>query len=528
MRTRVKRLIRKLIEPESSSVRNKTQPFFDADYYLETNIDIFIKKLDPYEHFVKYGQFEGRDPARTISADWLQYKYSTISNNPVQFLTDAFKQGRHFSPSPIFDADFYLEQIGTDSDLENLTAYEHYLKFGLDNKLRPNKWLDLDEFSKSNPWYFDAATSEIQKFVNFFDLVRNNQFFGDYVCFTITDLAGNNYQLTEEIVNGILVSKGEFPNNSDKVPISSWLLIDLLQEIADSGFESLSVLPVVKAYPPKIIESILDFDSSENDFENFVFYCHWDNSEQVETWIEKALNEYKQLGFKIIFNTNVKKENLPEFVLRNSSQILIRTNSGHDFESHLLTWYWAQENGLKIDSLLLTNDSIFFPVSSTENIRQELSNAKSNIWALTANTSTKFHIQSFFIVLMNGFANDFMNWVNLELAKWKYISKMGLITRLELQLNSFANQLGIDPSYFFVGLDPMFNSWDKLQEFGVPAIKVNLVRKLISGHPGDTLLLNEKLAMTFPDAKITISEMISYARRLEVSRNPSNYWFNQD
>ena len=49
---------------------------FDAAWYLEAYPDVAARKVDPLEHYVRYGAREGRDPHRLFSSSWY------LANNP--------------------------------------------------------------------------------------------------------------------------------------------------------------------------------------------------------------------------------------------------------------------------------------------------------------------------------------------------------------------------------------------------------------------------------------------------------------
>lgn len=502
----------------------RLNPYFDKNYYLQNNLDLFVSGVEPLEHFERYGQFEGRDPSRTISSDWLQFKYGEKSNNPYRFICDSVGTDKNLSPNPLFDSQFYVQQLGGTGKLNNLTPYDHYLNFGIHENLKPNSWLNLNQFAESNPWFFNTAKSNFEKFVNLFEIIRNNEIFNQYLCFVVENNEGERFQITSELFNSYLKTSEQFPKNSDKNYLSGWEIIDQIFTLAAGNFSDLESMDAVKTYPPKLIGQLET--PTQSNFSNVVSYCHWSSDGSVAEWIAKPLKEFKSLGFEIVFNTNLSISALPEFVRDNCQVLLQRSNSGHDFESHLITQTWLIENQAAVDRLVLANDSFFFPVSSTEQLRSELDNPKSPFWGFTENFWGQSHLQSYFLVLEKPLIDNYFAFIRSKLNKWKYISKSGLINNIELCSHDFAKQNGVNPHSLFSGVDPTFDSWDKLQDFGIPILKIHLIRKLLTSQPGDTELLKMKLLNVFEDSSINIDEILSFCRKVEVNANSGGYWYN--
>ena len=521
-----KKFLSRKRDNSQSTAQVITSAIFDEFYYLENNLDILVRNLNPQEHFTKYGQFENRDPARTISVDWLNYKYSKVFENPYLAILNSISSGEHLSPSPLFNSSYYLEQIGGSEKLNGHSAYDHFLSFGLNQGINPNPWLNLEKFSNSNPWFFNSAKSSLAKFVNLFELVRSNSIFNEYVCFSVENRAGHTIQVTQELVEEYLKSRDIGFKRTIDFGLTNWEICDLLDELAEDDFKAFLELAPVRNYPPRLLETT-EAVFNEKQFEGIVSYCHWASSDHVADWVVTAIQEFKKMGLEVVFNTNVELKSVPKAVFENSLALLRRSNAGHDFESHILSWNWLKENQITSRKLVLTNDSVFFPVSDTELLKTKISQIEDQFFSLTQNEIPQSHPQSYFLVLPKSIQDKYLNWVSEALANWKYISKIGLINNLELQASSFLTKSGIKQDYFYTGADPMFNTWDKLSKFGIPVLKVHLVRKLISTSPGDTPLLKSKLDSVFNNSQVTTEQILDYVRYLEINRAPSSYWFNQ-
>ena len=492
-----------------------SKPYFDSNYYFQHNLDIFVSGLDPFEHFENHGQFESRDPSRTVSSEWLQYKYGNLSSNPYKLIKESIGTGKELSPNPLFDASIYVKAIGGLEYLNGSTAYDHYLNVGIHQNIKPNLWLDLESFAESNPWFFKDAKSNFEKFVNLFEIVRRNEIFNKYLCFEIENSKGQKIQLTSDLFNSYLQKIDKFPKNSDRFVASGWEIIQIIDELAQNDFSEFDLLSLVTEYPPKQIEVLTSLEKTSD--LKLVSFCHWSSNAKVADWIEISLKTYRNLGFKVAFNTNLNIDLLPDFVKDNCELIIQRSNSGHDFESHKLTFDWLKENNFVLSQLVLTNDSHFFPVGDTQKLKNELANPRSPFWGLTENLWGKAHLQSYFLVVDKDFIKKYFDFVQKLLSNWKYISKTGLINRIELASHDFASENGIKTFSFFCGVDPTFDSWDKLPNFGVPILKIHLVRKLLTTNPGDTPILEMKLNQAFKQSQIAVSDILKHSRQMEVS-----------
>ena len=85
---------------------------FDADFYLATNPDVASAGVDPYEHYVQFGRLEGRLPTP-----------------PEPISAQPFADDHVVAGYPDFDADFYFEAF-PDIAASGMPALSHYLQYG--------------------------------------------------------------------------------------------------------------------------------------------------------------------------------------------------------------------------------------------------------------------------------------------------------------------------------------------------------------------------------------------------------------
>ncbi|HEY0183299.1 MAG TPA: glycosyltransferase, partial [Rhodopila sp.] len=86
--------------------------FLDPDWYRLRYPDIGTSDLDPYQHFVRYGAAEGRDPNRFFDSAWYVEHYPDVGANGINPLLHYVQCGavELRNPHPRFDAVYYVEQ----------------------------------------------------------------------------------------------------------------------------------------------------------------------------------------------------------------------------------------------------------------------------------------------------------------------------------------------------------------------------------------------------------------------------------
>ncbi|WP_098418769.1 hypothetical protein [Marinobacter sp. LV10MA510-1] len=53
--------------------------YFDADWYLQAYPDVAKAGVNPYQHYLTYGQFEGRQPGPNRAIAWAHHLWRGLS-----------------------------------------------------------------------------------------------------------------------------------------------------------------------------------------------------------------------------------------------------------------------------------------------------------------------------------------------------------------------------------------------------------------------------------------------------------------
>jgi primary-amine oxidase len=134
---------------------------FEESYYLHVYPDVTIAVENnlietALDHFIEYGQLEGRDPSPLFNTQYyLQHNPDVAavvvdtaeSQTPLKSQTPLtaiahfleFGQFEGRNPNPNFDTHYYLQKhpdVAAEVEENQITAFEHYLKFGQEQGLR--------------------------------------------------------------------------------------------------------------------------------------------------------------------------------------------------------------------------------------------------------------------------------------------------------------------------------------------------------------------------------------------------------
>ena len=91
-------------------LRTSAPRYFDATFYVNTYLDVLASRMDPFDHYVRFGAAEGRNP------------------------------------NPMFDGAWYVAAHSSDVPLTLSTAFEHFLTCGLAEGRQPHRAYTAAQF----------------------------------------------------------------------------------------------------------------------------------------------------------------------------------------------------------------------------------------------------------------------------------------------------------------------------------------------------------------------------------------------
>jgi GT2 family glycosyltransferase/glycosyltransferase involved in cell wall biosynthesis len=134
---------------------------FDEAHYLESNPDVSQAPLSPLQHYVAYGDREGRGPMPLFDVPYYRAHARGRLKN-VNTLLHYALVGRYLnvSPSAWFDVRYYLAQ-NKDVARAGIEPLQHYLGFGGREGRAPCPQFDSDFYLRMNPDVMDAGLNPL-------------------------------------------------------------------------------------------------------------------------------------------------------------------------------------------------------------------------------------------------------------------------------------------------------------------------------------------------------------------------------
>ena len=151
-------------------------PFFSTDYYLNNNLDVKTAGTNPFVHYLRFGQKEGRAPhpngkAKLWRGETSEADHTSLAALDVWRLIEIIK--------PHFDFNEYTSQVEATFETPE-AAILHYINFGENENVNPSK-----DF---NPSYYKADNADLAK--------ADFNFFAHYLLHGVNEgRKGNNSHL---------------------------------------------------------------------------------------------------------------------------------------------------------------------------------------------------------------------------------------------------------------------------------------------------------------------------------------------
>ncbi len=145
----------------------KNSFYFDGEYYLRTNEDVAQAGIDPLEHFVRYGDREGRCPMLLFNPSFYRAragKSAALINSILHYRWIGRYQ--KISPSPWFDSQYYL-QHNRDVEQQGFDPLYHYLRWGGKEGRSPNSSFDGSFYLRTYPDVHDAGLNPLLHYIEF-------------------------------------------------------------------------------------------------------------------------------------------------------------------------------------------------------------------------------------------------------------------------------------------------------------------------------------------------------------------------
>lgn len=176
---------------------------------------------------------------------------------------------------------------------------------------------------------------------------------------------------------------------------------------------------------------------------DFAVFVHYDTKGKVHDFHIEHIRALKAAGRAVIFVSNSPEfpDSEREKAAPHCALIAWRRNRGYDFGAYrdgvlLIPDYEAAR------SVLLINDSVYGPFQDLKPLFKRMDAKTADIWGLTDNWDTKWHLQSYFLLFHEAALKS--DAVRALWRDWKHVqSKSWVINKLEIGLTGRFQKAGL-------------------------------------------------------------------------------------
>lgn len=130
--------------------RPRLSVYFDREYYLATNPEVFERREDPLLHFIEHGLSALRAPHPLVDLRFIIGEDAAMLGDPPDMaaLLDLLENDRA-PPSPYFDPAWYRAELADAAPRRGMLR--HFLTAGLAAGRQPNCWFDPEFYAATYP-----------------------------------------------------------------------------------------------------------------------------------------------------------------------------------------------------------------------------------------------------------------------------------------------------------------------------------------------------------------------------------------
>ncbi len=142
----------------------RSSGLFDESYYLSVNADVKDNGVDPLDHYVRWGDGEGRNPMPLFDPSYYRDQVGGIAgrvNSLVHYVWVGSR--RKLSPSQWFDTGYYMSR-NRDVALSGMEPLRHFIFWGGSEGRNPSPNFDSRFYLEKYP---DVAESDLNPLIHF-------------------------------------------------------------------------------------------------------------------------------------------------------------------------------------------------------------------------------------------------------------------------------------------------------------------------------------------------------------------------
>lgn len=429
----------------------RINPLFDRAWYLNQYSDVENSGCDPYEHYMRYGAAEGRNPSPLFDASWYLERNPDVRAAQLEPLMHYFEYGNKDGrdPNPYFGTSWYLEQY-PDVRKAKMNALDHYIRHGAAEGRNPNPFFDTSWYLSQNP---EAAASGINPLAHY-RMIGTARKADPSLRFDV-EWYLSRYQ--DVACSGI-------------DPFEHFLCYGH----AEGRTGAAACAPVTDAEIYCLKEPFFRREAA-------LFVTHSPNG-RVKPHLRHYLESLKRQNIDVVLIVAADAEfteSDPD-LLNAVAGVFVRRNMGYDFAAwaHVLRLH-PELHGVSI--LYLLNDSLIGPTNDAAfgDLLTKIRSSPADLIGLTESYEIAWHIQSFFVALKSGALSNpafrrFMDGVA------SYGDKDKVIRQYEVRLAPRLRSAGVSCDVVFPSTTQSDNrtlfDWFGLLKAGFPFVKVMAIR----------------------------------------------------
>ena len=385
----------------------------------------------------------GLPPSPFVDVDWLRRQDDGSDRTPREALEALVASARHqvAPPSPWLDLEWYRQQHA-EMRLAGLDPFEYFLAVGRWLHRFPHPAWDETRYLGLNDYVRTAVgsgkySSGFEQFcaVGWSEVAREAIAFPVIIAGEEDEFSEGRYLAANEDVRD-LVGEGRFASGLEH------LMLVGHREIA-AGKRRLKA-------PSPLAGATSRATGLEPCGDMLVLMNHFDVDGELDPHVRVAIETYRSAGADVVLIS-------PSADVGDAADGVVRiiTKSRNDDLRDFGGWYHAlrelgPEERARYSRVILTNDSVYFPVRDPAPFLERLRGSKADVFAATDSVSGgRYHLQSYFLALGPEAVASLLPELERRVKAQAEATKLTLIQRFEVGLSQFLIDAGRTTEVFF-------------------------------------------------------------------------------
>ena len=509
---------------------------FDGAWYLARYPDVMNSGLGAEQHFLSSGVHEGRMPSPYVDLAFVAESLPQARRSGSAALSYLLDRGLTAGTptSPFVDLDWFGRQHGLEGR-DPRERFEALATHGRAERLDPCPWMDLNWYAQEHaevrlggldPFeYFLAAGRWLGRFPHPVWDERRYVGLNDYVRTVVLSVkfrsgfeqfcAGGWDEVVREAIAFPLrigdeqreySESGYRAANPDvESAVGSGLVRNGLEHLMRTGHREVAQGHRTLKEPSPFSEATVEETGVVPTGSWLVLLNHYDVDGRVDPHVLVAIDAYRSAGADVVLITTGLDEASREVLRERVTHIVSKSRNDdlRDFGGwhHALQALRPEATG-DYSRIVLTNDSVYFPVRDPAHLLDRLGASSADVFAVTdAVSGGRYHLQSYFLALSPTAARVLVPEIARRVAEQVEATKLTLVQRFEIGLSAFMLRHGLTAEVLHplrdipdlpAALDPpdprpvgrlastvlnvTHQCWRRLLTHDVPFLKVELLR----------------------------------------------------